>query len=36
MTLKIDKLEGELAEFNNEISTFATVSKEGVERAVRR
>ncbi|HEX5269164.1 MAG TPA: glutamine amidotransferase, partial [Gemmataceae bacterium] len=30
VTLKIDKLEGELAEFNNEISTFATVSQEGV------
>jgi uncharacterized membrane protein len=30
VTLKIDKLEGELADFNNEISTFATVSKEGV------
>jgi uncharacterized membrane protein len=30
VTLKIDRLEGELAEFNNEISTFATVSQEGV------
>ncbi len=30
VTLKIDKLEGELAEFNNEISTFANVSPEGV------
>jgi uncharacterized membrane protein len=30
VTLKIDKLEGELADFNNEISTYATVSQEGV------
>jgi uncharacterized membrane protein len=30
VTLKIEKLEGELVESNNEISTFATVSKEGI------
>jgi uncharacterized membrane protein len=30
VTLKIDKLEGELVESNNEIGTFATVSQEGV------
>jgi uncharacterized membrane protein len=30
VTLRIDKQPGELTEFNNEISTFVTVSKEGV------
>jgi uncharacterized membrane protein len=30
VTLKIDKQPGELTEFNNEISTFVTVSKEGL------
>jgi len=30
VTLKIDMLRNELTEFNNEISTFVTVSKEGI------
>jgi uncharacterized membrane protein len=30
VTLKIDKLDGELTEFNNQVSTFVTVSKEGI------
>src|SRR5439155_17598110 len=30
VTLKIDPLDGELTTFNNEISTFVTVSKEGL------
>jgi uncharacterized membrane protein len=30
VTLKVDKLEGEVSEANNEISTYTTVSKEGL------